>query len=221
LIVILGGLLFARLRSKHAEKAPIALYGIVGAACVAILIYTVMGREVFSFRQSVEITTDNLEEHVKLWANGLGLGVSSTAAIPDAYFADTVTLRNGIPVTVSRAKSRPRFLQFQSTLSIVPEHQVALAKLTVAEAGIVMQEILLELARSKINYEIAITQPLGTQPTLALQGIAILRAVPITSNLSEGAFTQALDDVDAGITIARAALVLSLDRHSHAGAQSH
>jgi hypothetical protein len=222
LIVILGGLLFAHLRSKHAEKAPIALYGIVGAACVAILIYTVMGREVFSFKQSVEITNDNVESHIKAWANDLGMAVSPAPSTPDVFFNDAITLKGGNVVAVARAKDKSGFLQFQSPLVIAPEHQAALAKLTVEEANIVMEEILLELARSKIGYVfVGGPQTAGTQQAIGLQSIVVQSTLPIAGNINEAMFSAKIDEIIEGLTIARATVILTLARHAHTDSKIH
>jgi hypothetical protein len=217
LIVMGGGVLFAYLRSKHSDKAPIVLYGFAGAACIAVLCYTIMGRDVFSFRQPTATSIDNVEENIKKWTYDLGFAISPAPSSADYYFAETVTLKNGLIIAVGRMKERPGFLQLDSVLSVAPEHQTALTKLTVAEANIVSQEVLLELARSRVEYAMTLTpgsQQQGVQPILALQNITIIKPLPV-NNLTEGAYLDALSEVEADITMARAALVLSLARHAH------
>ncbi len=71
---------------------------------------------------------------------------------------------------------------------IGPEHQTAWSKLTLAEANVVLQEILLELARAKMAYTI-VGSPLGgsgTQSIGAMQNITIQRPVPLANNYNEG-----------------------------------
>lgn len=131
---------------------------------------------------------------------------------PEAFFALTVILKNGIPIVVVRPKALDRYIVFQSTLKVSPEHKVLLHELTEEQRGRLSEELALEIARSKAGF--AITDPLET--------ITLTRRIALTSGLTEEAFMARLDEVEADFVLARETFRLVLDtlRRENAGPSS-
>jgi hypothetical protein len=216
-LLLLGiSALLTWIKKKWPQHGDLVRYFLTTAAALGILLFVITGYVPFDKPRTPEITQDNLDEHVKKWAYDLGMADAAGATSPDYSFLENVSVKDGIIVTVGCAKQRPGFIQFQSTLTVSPEHQTAWSKLTLEEANVVLQEITLELARAHIAYTI-VGGPTsnGTQTFGTIQNILVQRPVPLVSNFDEGMFAQALDEVDQGITVARAAVVLSLARHPH------
>jgi hypothetical protein len=222
-IVAGGATVLTWAKKKWPTHGDLMLYWLMSATCLSVLtviVFAAIGYKPFAKPKPPEITNENVEEHVRAWAVDLGMAVSPGPSAPEFFFTDTVTLKNTLPIVVGRAKDKTEFLQFQSPLSISPEHQAALAKMTVEEANIMMQEILLELARSKVGYTMVGGATMQQSP-LAIQGIMIQATLPIASNINEGMFSAKLDEVNAGVTIARATVILTLTHHAHAEPKIH
>jgi hypothetical protein len=201
-VVLVGGAVLAVLRAKWPRYAGPVLYGLLGIASLAIIGFAILGHSLLS-REQPQTTPENVEANIRAWADSFVVGVTK-APVKEAHFALVITLHNGNPVVVARTKDRPNWLALQSTLTLSPEHQAAMAKLSKAQADTVVEELTLELARSKMGYELS-----GPPP---LQSITLSRAVPITSNLTEDAFAGQLDQMDSAMQLVRVALTLSLER---------
>jgi len=157
LFILGGGVFLAYLKNKHSDKAPAALYGFIGAACIAVLIFAVSGRAVFTHRPP-EVTTDNIEENVKLWAEHLGMNIGP-ASEPDSYFAYSLGIPNsGFSVEVFRlVKEKPSFLQFKSVVAVAPEHQQAISKMSQPGIDRAIEQLTLELDRANLGIYIVDT----------------------------------------------------------------
>ena len=212
-LVSAGGFVIARLRAQRPQIAPTVMYGLVGSVCIALLIVTVTRKPLFSFGD--RITTENLEQHVRGWANDLGMGVNDGPVATNAYFTDIVTQKNGRPVMVVQAKERAKFLQIESTLTLSPEHQVIFEKLSPEEKNAVTQEVMVEMARSRIGYEV-LSDPQGHQP---MAGVHLMKGVPI-DQLTQASFVGNLDELDSAVSLVRAATELALIRHPHIDVKS-
>jgi len=72
ILVIGGAAALGYLKRKVPDHAPTIAYGVFGATCVAILLFTITGRGLLSKRLP-EITAENLEENIKTWTENNGL----------------------------------------------------------------------------------------------------------------------------------------------------
>jgi hypothetical protein len=223
LLLVGVGTILGVLKAKWPNLAAKVLYGVIGATCVAVILFTFTGHSILAHQQS-PTTPENIEANVRKWADSLGLGITRLPqSIPgqEIYFGVTVTLGNGNQLTVFRNKDKSGYLQIQCPLVLAPEHLAILNKLTKDEASSATQEVLLELARTKVGFQImtASGQPiipsgaLTAQPIVLQQAIVLMEGVPI-ADLTEATFAQHIDEIDSAIALVRASTALTLQRYS-------
>ena len=207
-VLIVGtGALFAWLKAKRPAYAPHAIYALASMTCVAILMFAVTGRPVWSTQP--HITPDNVEEYVRKWADSLSLGVTrAPSPSPDGYFGVLITLKSGNGVVVGRGKEVPDYLQIQIPLVMTTEHQAAFSKLTKDQQKTIVEEVTLEMARAKIGNMIvqAMVNDQPQSPTIVLQ------SNPPIEGLTKDGFVNRLDAIDSAITLVRATTFLALAR---------
>jgi hypothetical protein len=192
------------LKSKQSRWATPLLYGVSAFAAVLLISYVLVGRGLLS-KEQPETTPENVETNIRSWADNLGLGVAKQESGADNYFLYLIALHSGRVVYVGRTKSRPNYIQFQSNVTVSKEHQELLSKLSEERRNMVIQETLLELARSRIGYEIP-----GPKFTVVM----LTKSVPITSGLTEATFGGYLDEMDSAMALSIEAIVLSIERNS-------
>jgi len=231
-LLLLGvGIALERLKAKWPVLASRVLYGLAAATCTAVLIFTFTGHGFLS-RQRPEVTPENVEENVRKWADDLGLGVTRMQSGPNQqqiYFGLVITLFNGTPLEVFRGKEKPGFLQMQCALTLSPEHLDMLGKLGKEQAADAMQEILLEMARSRIGFimQTASTAPLpggqGTTTKAAIlqQTMIVTKPLAITDDLTEATFGDRVNELDSEVGLVRAATNLTLERYSRQAIAQH
>jgi hypothetical protein len=107
ILIVGGGTVIGIVKARWPDYAPRVLYGVAGAACIAIILFTLTGHAILSKYQP-EITQDNAEVIIKQWADSLGMGVSRPREGPSlvntVFFYDAVALHKGTQVMVARAK---------------------------------------------------------------------------------------------------------------------
>lgn len=227
LLLLVGvGVLLERLKAKWPVIAMRVLYGLGGTTCAAVLLFTFTGHGLLAKRKP-EITPENLEANVRKWADDLGLGVTRMQPPPnqEIQFGLILTLADGNPLQVFRgARDKSGFLQMQCALVLSPEHLAMLNKLSKQQADDAMQEIILEMDRSRIGYVMqeapAMTngQVTTTTPTILEQTILLTKPLPISDDLTEGSFGQQVNELDSEIGIVRLTTSLTLERYSRHGA---
>jgi hypothetical protein len=117
------------------------------------------------------------------------------------------------PVMVSRAmKDKPAFLQFATTITFSPEHQAVMGTLTKDQVDTVIQEISLELARTRVGSAIGTMSLPQTGTNGVGQTMVVLQKAAPIGNLTEARFADAVDDIEFTVSLVRAAANLSL-RH--------
>lgn len=223
LLLVGVGAVLGYLRAKWPELASPILYAIGGATCVGVLIFTFTGHGFLS-KQRPEVTPENLEANVRKWADDLGLGVTRMQSLPiqeQTYFGLVVTLANGNPLEVFRAKQKPGFLQMQCALALSPEHLAMLSRLSKEQADDAMQEIVLEMHRSRIGFimQTASASPgvngvmTTTKSAILQQTMIVTKPLPITDDLTEASFSDRVNELDSEIGLVRAATDLTLKRY--------
>jgi len=198
-----GGTVFGLLKAKRPKYAPIFLYAFAGAACIALLLFTMTGQPILS-RALPETAPDNVEGNVRSWIDDFRLNVQKLDEA-QTFFTYAITLKNGTLVFVRRYRDArgQHYITFQAGVHLSTEHQSILATFTPEEAQRVSEEVLLEAARSRVGYE------LEGPP---LRGVNIVKAVPITANLTEDSFSGYLDEMDSALSACKAAIILAISR---------
>ncbi|MGO8720817.1 MAG: DUF2299 family protein [Acidobacteriaceae bacterium] len=208
ILVVVGGLMLALLRKYKDDWAPVVGYGLGGAACIALLIFAITGRAIFS----TPITnSSNIEDNVKKWVASFGYG--SEAVPPPSQnmdFAYRISMPNGSEMLVYRdIRNRPGYLQLQASLSIAPEHRAILEKLTTAQAAGVVEQTQNGILSRKLSYFF-----LGKDPN-DIESITITKAVVI-NGLTESGFGDAMDDIESTVALTRNQFLLAIQPYSKA-----
>lgn len=224
IILVLGGAtVLGYAKSKLPDKAPTIAYGIFGATCVAILLFTITGRGLVSKRPP-EVTAENIEDNIKKWTEDNGLSIAKVSSVmtgQNVYFGFVITLANGNPVAVFRGKEKSTFLQIQCPLVLSPEHLAMLNKLNKEQADDVIEEVTLEMNRARIGFTMQTalaTQMMGgptsnTKPPLFGQTIIVQKTLAIT-DANEVTFTTKLNEIDSEVGVVRGITDLTLKRYS-------
>jgi len=221
LLVIGGGVAFGYIRAKHADKAPIALYVILGLTCVSILIFTFTGRGLFTIKPPA-VTPENIEENVKLWAEHLGMNIGP-ANEPDSYFAHTLSLPVlPQPVEVFRSmKEKPGYLQFKAVINVSREHQIAFSKMSQDAVNRIGEQLSLDMGRANLGCAFGeIMAVSDTEHKTIIAGAFLQRGVPITS-LNEAYFSDTFDQLTRGEGIVQAFIRLAATTPTPEISRSH
>lgn len=205
LLIVAAGVAVAVLRKRESKWAVPILFGLVTAACLLVGWFTITGRSLLS-RPAVEITPENVEDNIKLWADDFGMSLERQPSPPDSYFLYVVRLHGGDPVQVFRSKTdKPNYLQFASSLTFAAEHEAIASKMTKAQTDKFAEKLTVDLARSNLPpLTFAISFANGANQQAIANGVLVVRGVPIT-NLNEAAFGDDFDE------LARAAMFMRGD----------
>jgi hypothetical protein len=198
LLLIGGGVAFGYLRAKHADKAPIALYVILGVTCVSILIFTFTGRGLFTVKPPA-VTPENIEENVKLWAEHLGMNIGP-ATEPDSYFAHTLSIPNTAqPVEVFRSmKEKSGYLQFKAVITVSREHQMALSKMSQDAVNRINEQLSLDIGRANLGCTFGELLEVNDQEHKTIIAGAFLQRGVAIANLNEVYFSDTFDQLTRG-----------------------
>lgn len=221
LLILGGGFVLAWLKIKWPSYAVPAMYAFVGTACIAVILFTFTGRGLFA-KHPLEITPENLEENVRKWVDGAGQGIAKMppAMTHDLDFGIVVTLNSGNQIQVFHGKDKSGFLQMQTPLVLSPEHLAMLSRLSKEQADEAIEEITLEMNRSRIGFvmQTATAPPLiapvtTTTPSIFQQTILVTKPIAIT-DLNEGRFVGQINEIDSEIGVVRGITDLTLKRYN-------
>jgi hypothetical protein len=150
----------------------------------------------------------NVEQRLKQWVSTFHLTAVTEPANPAVYFSLLVTAGSGNQVLLSRPKEPglDRYVNFQATMAISPEHRAILVGMTKDQATRVIQELQVEMARYKIGFAFR----LSANDPASLDTIVLSKNVPVTESFTEGTFLEHLSEMDNAVTLLRAAISLSL-----------
>ena len=212
-IVAIGTGVVVYLKQKHSDKAPVALYGLGAAACLAVLCFAFMGHGFFYAESVVDVVTrENCEEHIKVWADHLAMSLERQPPEETNFFRYIGrTHGGGDPVEIFVAKEKPGYLQLKSSISMADPHKAIVAKMTQEEYTKFLNQIGMEIARIRgMSAGIILpTDASGSVVDRSQLTFFIQKAVPIP-NLNEGNFSAQFDDVAGAIAEIRAAVNLAL-----------
>jgi hypothetical protein len=203
ILVLGGGAVIAVLKATNSHWTGPVLYGFLGMAALSMLIFSLTGRPILS-RKQPQTNLENIEANIRAWLDYFELAVQKQSD-PQLHFVYLVTCRSGVGVFVARPKSHGRYLAVISNLEVSKEHQEVLAALPKEKSGRILEETMLELARTGGGYNVA-TLPDGTMSKITIQ-----LSVPITSSLTEDSFVQVLAKVESNTHVAREAVRLAID----------
>ncbi len=198
LLVIGGAAVLGYVKKKLPEHAPTIAYVAFGATCVAILLFTFTGRPIFS-KAPREVTSENVEENVKLWAEHLGMNIGP-ANEPDTYFAHILSLPTfPQPVVVFRSmKEKPAYLQFKAVINVSPEHQMVFSKMSQDGINRVGQQLALDIGRANLGCAFGEVFAVNEQEHKTVLAGAFLQRGVLIENLNEVSFTDAFDQLTRG-----------------------
>ena len=154
----------------------------------------------------LEVGVEDIESNVVRWSETFGFATRKGDPNTATYFSRVLTLTNGIPVTVVRPKEQGNYLVLASSLGLSPEHREKMLRLSASERTTVLRTVLLELARARIGYNISADNLVPT--------ILVSKRVPITSQLTEAVFVDAVLELESALTLARESLVLKLEEEA-------
>jgi hypothetical protein len=204
LLALAGGVAMTILKKKGSAWASPVLYGLATVAFIFIMIFTFTGHAVFSPSRTNET---NVEQRITGWSQRLGLAVQVQPA-PEGDFSYRIQLLNGTAIMVSRdVKTRPDFLTLQTFLAVPPEHTAAMNKLTKEERGLVVQEVQLELSKTRFGFIIA-----SQDPSNPIQNIGLTRPIQI-NGLTEESFDASLDEMDNTVHLVQSIVPLAIARN--------
>ena len=145
----------------------------------------------FSF--APQTTPASLEGLVTNWVDNVGLKSERLPAleVSDSYFTRIVTMAGGRKIAVILPKDIQRFLVLQSRLVLSATHRKTFDRFSITQKANVTRQIQLELSRLGIGY--LIEKP--------LQDITVDLKLPISGELTEAKFIDALNRVDAGVQV--------------------
>jgi hypothetical protein len=168
---------------------------------------SVQGVAFFSSRAPLNVA--NIEKITREWLIDFGAGVRRVEA-PDCEFAYEVTLESGRHVSVSRRKRTPNnVLSIQAALKLSDDDQRRYEALQPVDAEGVLSQARLEIARSRLGYEVNRARPV----TFALR-----QDVPLTPDLTQFQLIDAINDVDLAVVAVRETLLSALQLRPQGGA---
>lgn len=136
--------------------------------------------------RSSRVTSRNIEQKVKDWADAFRLSRKIETDNKAHYFGLVVELPSKLHVTVRREKARPSYLTLRNRIGMSEKHRVVFDKMTKEKQESVIRAIRLECLRSRIEFH------LGKN----LEFVCIHKLLPITPDLTEAQFIDSLTEVN-------------------------
>jgi hypothetical protein len=202
LLLLGGGTLIAYLRKKQSSWFVPAFWGLGASALILVCIWAWKGIHSFPERRAL-ITSENVEANIKTWLDEFQVSTKNSPN-PSEDFGLVATLMNGDPIAIVRLKDHDRYIVFQTTLTISPEHLAMIDKMDSNQRLQLQQDLTTELARAKCDF--GLSDPLKT--------VTLTARIPITPDLTEDEFLSKLDEMDDAIIIARNTIVVDAKKYS-------
>lgn len=174
-------------RNASAWAAP-AIYGLSASALLAVSILAIKTIGRLPAKRPV-IDLDNVEGEVRRWLDNFRTGVQNSP-IAEAHFRFIVTMDGGAKLLVGRPRDFSGYLLVRGEVIPSLDDQKVIAGLPTEAVEDIVSEIKLEMARAKVGYS-GLALPITT--------IAILKRIPISEALTEDAFINKLEEVEAAL----------------------
>lgn len=189
MVVVVGGATTTLLARYLSNWATPALYGLAGSALLSVTIVALKAIARLPRRRPVT-DLENIESEVHRWLDNFRVTVKNDP-ITEAYFRFIVTLDSGTKVVVGRPRGElSGYILVRGEVILGPEDQKMIAALSQDEVADLLLELRLELARAKVGYS-GLALPIDT--------IAIFKRIPISEALTEDAFFNKLEEVEAAL----------------------
>ncbi len=197
-LAVMAAITFAltKLNAKYPQWGAHARYALMTFVLLALLIFTFTGRAIFAPPISQEVTPENVEANIKIWADHLAISYQRKDVPDGDFFYGTVTVGN-IPIDVFRVKGKPGYLQMKGTLNFAAQHQSAMAKLSERDFSQFVNQLNLEVARLKLTADVGLIFDQKTKQPIRTT-IVLDKGIPI-AGLSEGIFSSQVDDINGDI----------------------
>lgn len=180
-----GGVL-AILKVWYPEWLPVAGWFLAGSALAGVIVasLTLLRRLP---KPAPEVTTDNAEANIRAWLETFRVG-TKTHDIDQSKFAIEITLENSFKSLIHQPKALgARYVLIESFLEIGKEDKVEFDKLPIQEQAVFGAQLKVELAKTGMGFGM----------DLAKNKVSLNRRVPITANLNEGTFMEAIEVMDS------------------------
>lgn len=204
LLVLGGGALLALLKIYWPKFADPTLYALVGIACLAMVAFSLKGKGLLISNPAV-ITPENIEEHVREWLDHFRVSSKKESAPTGMSFLVIATLRSGNLVAIGRHNEAEEYLSLQSRVMLGPEHQVAIDAMTEEQRNQTIQEIVLELLRTRIAH---------TLEGPPFRAMILSKGLRISGTLTEDVFIAAMDEMDNAGNMAKLATNAAFARNA-------
>ena len=207
---IFGSAIQRGIKQMNLRSILIGVFGLLGIASFAFGLYRMASPD--------GVTTENAEVYTKGWAAAAGLSITPVQQPPDAHFIYQVTGLNGIPLVVMRSKNRPNYLLLQGLAVVGAGTKARFDSLPEKEKETFALELSTEVARAKIRLTASFyinpsagPSPGGSLPT----NLTIEKLIPITPQLTELQFLDAVDHVSMEVLFIKHAMELTLQRREN------
>ena len=184
LFIVGGGALLALLKSLAPNLFIYALWGLIGSALTAVIVVAFIVLKRIPKRLP-ETTPQNVESNIREWLDVFRL-TTQRLQEPSAYFGFLVTSPSGMNMVILRSREFDRYVLLRGGLNIAPEDKKNVDALSDEEKGRLVSRLTIALSRSGMGFEM--DWP-GNR-------IALTRRLPITANLTEASFMEAVEAMD-------------------------
>jgi len=193
LLGIVGAVMIGFLKSKRPNWAVPLLYGLCAFAFLELAYYAVDARHTLLSEHAAITNTANVQDKVRTWLDTFGL---NARYVPESnsYFRYDITMINGHGITVCRLKEpQAQSVYLMVGGNLVPNIALAdsLNKMSEIELRNLTRQFGIEAARQKMSYS----------SVNAKTGVILQKRLPIGAMLTEDLFYEAIDNMDASLTI--------------------
>lgn len=184
-LVITGGAVLALLKAFVPNLFTLVLWGFIGAALVAVILvaWAVWTRIP---KRLPETTPENVEANIRTWLDAFQV-TTQRVTEPSAIFAFLVTLTSGMKSVIMRPRLFDKYIQMESAIRMGVDDRARFDALPQEEQSVFAATFSVELSRTGMGFTM----------DLPNNNFILCRRIPITPNLTEGNFMEALEALDS------------------------
>jgi hypothetical protein len=207
--LLAGGVaaLIVFLKARKEKWAGPVMYGLSAFALVFVIGFTMTGHSPLS-RQSTETTSENIESHIRTWADHFGLGVTrkDPPTDPPSEFLYLITTPNNRSILIGRIKKTANYVTVEAVCSPTQSQLDSISKLNPEQREQIKQQVILELSNLRIQFNLS----QGT-PT-PLTRITLTTVIPITADFTEATFVGTILDMEHAILVCQTGIPLAIEQ---------
>lgn len=179
-----GGVVLTLLRAFLPNLFTYVLWCLIGSALTsAIVVAWILLRRIP--KRLPETTPENVEGNIRSWLDAF-LITTQKINEPNAMFGLLVTLQSGMKIVIVRPKDLNRYIQMETAIVMSPDDKARFDALSKEEQNIFGATLSVDLSRTGMGYVM----------DLPNNSVVLSRRIPITANLNESAFMEALEALD-------------------------